>query len=396
MFETDPDWAPSLHMGHDKVKPTDAKRSDRAKQREMAKQQQQINTDVTEPEPSEDVVAVGEACTQTELTGSDIDSMQDELNALYEEKRNLKQKLKDNEMFTSESFESDDEKVRFYTGLPSFASLLALFTYLSPHLPQAKLLSTFQLLISVFLRLRLNLPMQHIAYLFKLHRSTVSARFKEALSVMYTQLLPLVRWPDREFLQVSMPHQFIESFGNKVAVIIDCFEIFIERPSNLQARAETWSNYKHNNTLKYMIGATPRGEISFISKGFGGRTSDREVTEESGFLNKLLPGDVVLADRGFDISDSVGMMYAEVKIPNFTKGKSQLSARDVEGTRKIAHLRIHIERVIGNLRGKYNIVHDTIPIDMVLPCEGETVTFLDKIVLVCCALTNMCPSVVLP
>lgn len=54
------------------------------------------------------------------------------------------------------------------------------------------------------------------------------------------------------------------------------------------------------------------------------------------------------------------MMYAEIKIPSFTRGQSQLKAKDVEETRKIAHLRIHVERVIGNLSGKYIIINDTL------------------------------------
>ena len=41
--------------------------------------------------------------------------------------------------------------------------------------------------------------------------------------------------------------------------IIDCSEIFIEQPKNLTARAQTWSNYKHNNTAKYLIGITLSG-----------------------------------------------------------------------------------------------------------------------------------------
>jgi hypothetical protein len=41
------------------------------------------------------------------------------------------------------------------------------------------------------------------------------------------------------------------------------------------------------------------------------------ITENCGFLNKLLPGDLVLADRGFDIRESVGVMCAEVHIPHF-------------------------------------------------------------------------------
>ena len=30
--------------------------------------------------------------------------------------------------------------------------------------------------------------------------------------------------------------------------IIDSSKIFIERPGKITARAQTWSNYKHNNT----------------------------------------------------------------------------------------------------------------------------------------------------
>jgi hypothetical protein len=132
----------------------------------------------------------------------------------------------------------------------------------------------------------------------------------------------------------------VETFGKRVAVIVDCFEIFMERPSNLKARAQTFSNYKHRHTQKYMIGITPQGAICFISKGWGGRASDKHITENCGFLDKLLPGDMVLADRGFDISESVGMMCAEVKIPAFTRGRAQMDAKDIESTRKLAHLRI--------------------------------------------------------
>ncbi len=76
----------------------------------------------------------------------------------------------------------------------------------------------------------------------------------------------------------------------------------------------------------------------------------------------------MLADRGFDIKDSVGMMCAEVKIPAFTKSRCQLDAKDVEDIRAIAQLRIHVEKVIGSLHNKYTLSHNTIPICWLIPC----------------------------
>ena len=72
--------------------------------------------------------------------------------------------------------------------------------------------------------------------------------------------------------------------------MIDCFEVFIEKPTNLLARDQTFSSYKHHNTIKVLIGINPQGTISFISEAWGGRTSDKFLTENCGFKEKLLPG----------------------------------------------------------------------------------------------------------
>ena len=52
------------------------------------------------------------------------------------------------------------------------------------------------------------------------------------------------------------------------------------------------------------------------------------------------------------------------------------------------------QRVIGTVRNKYTLLSAKVPINVVLPCQGEDTTFLDKIVSVCCSLTNMSKSVV--
>ena len=111
-------------------------------------------------------------------------------------------------------------------------------------------------------------------------------------------------------------------------------------------------------------------------------------------MKKLLPGDAVLADRGFDIADSVGAMQAMLHIPAFTRNKGQLSALEVEETRKIANVQIHVERVIGSVKQKFKILQSTIPIQYVTKQKDRNTPLIDRIVRVCCELTNVCDSVV--
>ena len=70
----------------------------------------------------------------------------------------------------------------------------------------------------------------------------------------------------------------------------------MECPSDLLAHAQVWSNYKHYSTAKFLIGITPQGTISFISKCAGGHISDKEITEQSGIMDLLLPGTVQLCN----------------------------------------------------------------------------------------------------
>lgn len=139
----------------------------------------------------------------------------------------------------------------------------------------------------------------------------------------------------------------------RVAVIIDfLFYNFIERPSNLLARVQTWSNYKHHHTVKC-------GHVSYISRSWKGRVSDKQISEGDGLLRNLLPGEIVLADLGFNVVDRVGFYCASLQVPAFTMGKRQLSAYEVEQTTKIVNVGIHVERVIELVRRKYQILQSS-------------------------------------
>ena len=93
--------------------------------------------------------------------------------------------------------------------------------------------------------------------------------------------------------------------------------------------------------------------------------SDKVITQKSGFLDHIEYGDVVLADRDFNIHDDLALIGAQLEIPAFTRGKSQLSREEVEKSRRLARVRIHVERVIGQLRKKYKILQTTLPVSLI-------------------------------
>ena len=77
--------------------------------------------------------------------------------------------------------------------------------------------------------------------------------------------------------------------------------MFIKRPKSLSAQAATWSDYKHHNTFKFLVGISLTGIISFLSSCYGGRASDKFITRDSEFYDLLERDDEAMADRGFQI-----------------------------------------------------------------------------------------------
>ena len=122
--------------------------------------------------------------------------------------------------------------------------------------------------------------------------------------------------------------------------------------------------------------------------------SDKSITLESRFLSHLKPGDVVLADRGFTVSDDLAIYGAKLEIPAFTTGKQQLSQREVELSKQLSRVRIHVERIIGLLKNKYTILKGPLSTNILKHNGDIDVANVDKILVVCAALTNLSPVVV--
>ena len=255
----------------------------------------------------------------------------EELSRLQEKTKNLTDKL-DNTQFGVLFLKKNSnakENFLFYTGLPTSDDFDWLVDLVQEHVPDRKSIDVPNQILLTLMKLKLNLRHQDLAIRFGLTERLVSTVIGTCLPILSACLKFLINWPDKEPCVKHLPKPFKTTYP-KTRVIIDCTEIFIERPSNLTARAQTWSNYKHHNTMKILVGITPTGSISYLSTCWGGRASDKHITQADDFLTYLEYGDQVLADQGFLIDEEVANCGAELIMPSFTKGKKQLSQRDVE------------------------------------------------------------------
>ncbi|KAJ8964893.1 hypothetical protein NQ314_004532 [Rhamnusium bicolor] len=169
---------------------------------------------------------------------------------------------------------------------------------------------------------------------------------------------------------------------NNVLCIIDCLEIEIEKPSDSVKQSLTWSEYKKCNTLKYLISCTPDGIVNFISTGYGGRTSDAVIIENCGFLDVIPPGVTIMADRGFKHIEHLLVTKGCVLVrPPSVSASLKSSKTEVLETKRIASLRIHVERVIRRLR-EFSFLAPHACID------NKLIPYTDLIIKIACGLIN--------
>ena len=286
--------------------------------------------------------------------------------------------------FTLQKFENDNSAIKFYTGFPNYKALLAFHDYLKPKAaklqywgtknvpdsrpyqeegkkkagPKRQLSSLTELFI-VLVRLKVGLFVRDLVDRFGISVAHFSKVFCTWINFLYLELPQLFPFPSQESVRKNMPQQF--ALYPTTRVIIDCTEVFVEVPSSMLAQSQTWSNYKHHNTFKVLVGISPNGQVIFVSKLWGGRVSDKCITEKSGLLQYLKPGDNIMADRGFEIT-SILPPGVGLNIPPFKGTRAQLTAEEATETVHIASVRIHVERAIGRIKN-YHILDDTLPCD---------------------------------
>lgn len=310
--------------------------------------------------------------------------------------------LENDTRLSFEMIKHDKELVRFYTGFPDADTFYTLFASLQPffdaglvrssstyrsgehHVPNPRtpLLSKEDELFLTLVRLRLGAPLTDLAFRFKIHTSTVSRIFTTYLDLLFRhfEVMESDFWPSRAQIDANMPDEFKRHYPS-TRCVVDCTEIMIEKPSDPDLQRATWSSYKNHNTFKCLLAITPDGCLSFVSELYGGSVSDREIVESCKFLDLIEPGDSVMADKGFKVKDLLERRGATLNIPPYLEKKDQLSHEETIVTRRIAKLRIHVERQMERVKNFH--ILDFLPISL---CD-----ITNKIFFVCAWLTQFQP-----
>lgn len=231
-------------------------------------------------------------------------------------------------------------------------------------------------------KIRLNYAYKIIAIEFGLSAYNIARIICNVLPKLAHFFHNFIYWPDKYTIESRRSTQFAIRY-RQVQSVITCLEIEIQTPIDAIRQAQTWSNYKKCNTIKYLLSTTPYGFINFISRGYAGRTTDADIVEQSGFLVVLPDNSHIMADRGFkNTSNLLTIKNSKlVMLPSTPSGNNMIE-NEVRESKRIAALRTLIQRVRRRLR-EFKILLPNACIDTKL------IPWLDDIIIIACGIINV-------
>ena len=150
-------------------------------------------------------------------------------------------------------------------------------------------------------------------------------------------------------LAANLPKDFNDAGFGDTSCMGDCTETQIAVSENFDVNNITFSQYKNHTTGKTSVWITPYGSLLKCSDTYPGTISDSDITEQSGVLDMLEKGTVVLTDKGFGITDlclAKGLHHNRPPL----KYNPQYDETEISKNFDIATLRIYNENYIGRMR----------------------------------------------
>ena len=160
----------------------------------------------------------------------------------------------------------------------------------------------------------------NLRYRFNVYLTKVIKIFHRRVDIMAMNLKPLIYFPEKDMNHMIISHKpkCFKPQYSRVTCIIDCFEVFIQRPTSFIARAQTYSNYKGLNIIKFLVAITATGATyMFLFQDAGVMCFGQKFNCKLWLLQSLNYGDMVIADQGFGIANKLACIGATYKISPF-------------------------------------------------------------------------------
>lgn len=256
------------------------------------------------------------------------------------------------------------------------------FSYADPATAHVHQLTVKQQMLLTFCKLKHNMNFTVLAVLFDISQQIATDIFYRTLQAFSCVLKPLVYWQSRSVVNQTMPEIF--SGFTDTRLVLNYIEICIEKPTCGKCQQATLPANKKNHMVKMLIGLSPAGRITFISRCYGSRVTDKYVYRAESINDYLCEGDALMVDVGFLAGDELIIKRLRMYRPSYkapSKDAAQpLTKEQMELNAKIATARVNIDRTILSIR-KFSILKDTIPKSMF--------PHIYKIVTVVCGLVNL-------
>uniref|UniRef100_A0A8C6WW33 THAP-type domain-containing protein n=1 Tax=Neogobius melanostomus TaxID=47308 RepID=A0A8C6WW33_9GOBI len=316
MFDQDPDWAPSLHLGHGEPQSDSPVKFEKKRCMKTKRDEERMAKQKLENMISGDNFDITDLQVQHVQLLKAFGEMQTEAAKLRAENEKFEDALQSDFSKLSYRFlKCDEEQLQFLTGLHSVT-----FDWLVPKIsriifrvhPEVK--QQDHLLI-VLMKLKLGLCDDDLGYRFQIHGGIITAMCQTWIPALAAVLSPLVAWPSQDAIVKTNPSIFTGGV-RQCCCIVDTFEVTIATPN-----ATT-------KVASYLIGATPAGAITFVSLGsFSRKKSDRQLIRESGFVDLLKPKDLLLTNKTLPIQKDLDAIGATLLTPDVAKGKKSGSTK---------------------------------------------------------------------
>ena len=165
----------------------------------------------------EELKAANKALKETnEELVSKCNGLEQQLSDVTTEKNKLEEKVAAvlKQVLNEETMKDDAKKVRYFTGLPNFAVLKAVYNLAAKELTKSSDCSLFQQYLITLVKLRLNVGGLDLTYRFGISQSSVSRYIHKWVDIPYTRASFLVHWSECPELMKTMPNDFQKHFRN--------------------------------------------------------------------------------------------------------------------------------------------------------------------------------------